>query len=200
MGQERCAGQDPPIQVGAGVERNVRTHLLQESGRGKDSVPTAEWRGECVAVVLSWRDKVGLFKRSQLVDSDRGRWHCVTGHLDRGRSPFQQAVQELHEETGLGAASLEHLCARPALTLPDPRGGHWLVHTFHALTLQRRLSLNWEHDSYRWVSPKRLDRFDGKVPWLTEVLAHTLLDGRGECSSPACASLLTSGPAVAPAR
>ena len=44
--------------------------------------------------------------------------------------------------------------------LPEP------VHTLHASTEQRRLTLNWEHDCYRLVEQSRVRRFDGQVAWL----------------------------------
>ncbi len=127
-------------------------------------------RGQTVAVVLTWRGRVGLFKRSAAVGSDQGRWHCVTGFLDPGRSPAEQAAIELYEETGLAVADLSFLTPCPVLELPDERGGSWLVHVFRAETEQRRLRLNEEHDAYRWVLPQRLRRFDGRVAWLDQVL------------------------------
>jgi 8-oxo-dGTP pyrophosphatase MutT (NUDIX family) len=125
-----------------------------------------------VAVVLTWRERVGLFKRSSLVRYDAGAWHCITGYLDPGRSSLQQAAEELWEETGLGIVNLERLEAGPVLRLPDARDGQpWIVHTFRATTRERRLTLNWEHDRYRWVRPAQVRRFDGQVPWLADVLA-----------------------------
>jgi hypothetical protein len=47
------------------------------------------------------------------------------------------------------------------------------VHTFVATTQQRRLTLNAENDSYRWVTPAKVARFDGQVSWLGDVLRAT---------------------------
>ena len=58
-----------------------------------------------VAVVVEWRDKIALLKRSQHLAHDRGRWHCVTGYVDPGASPEEQAFRELLEETGLTTGS-----------------------------------------------------------------------------------------------
>lgn len=130
---------------------------------------------DVVAVVLTRYERVGLFKRSRHVHHDAGAWHCITGYVDPGRSPLQQAVEELWEETGLRVTDLESLDAGPVLDLPDAGGGRpWVVHTFAAATTERRLTLNWEHDQYRWVRPARISRFDGRVPWLSEVLAVCL--------------------------
>ncbi|WP_413810971.1 NUDIX domain-containing protein [Streptomyces sp. OE57] len=126
---------------------------------------------QVVAVVLMWRGRVGLFKRSGSVQHDAGLWHCITGYLDADSDPVRQAIQEIWEETLLPARALEQLTAGPTLRLADPRGGpDWTVHTFLARTSQRRLTLNWEHKTYRWVWPWRLSQFDGQVAWLTDVL------------------------------
>jgi 8-oxo-dGTP pyrophosphatase MutT (NUDIX family) len=130
---------------------------------------------DVVAVVLTRYERVGLFKRSRHVRHDAGAWHCITGYVDPGRSPLQQAVEELWEETGLRVTDLHRLVAGPVLDLPDVSGGRpWVVNTFAAATTERRLTLNWEHDQYRWVRPARISRFDGRVTWLADVLAAVL--------------------------
>ncbi|MDQ8702521.1 NUDIX domain-containing protein [Streptomyces sp. LHD-70] len=126
--------------------------------------------GIVVAVVLTWRGRIGLFKRSRDVGHDAGHWHCITGHLDNGDSAHAQALLELFEETGIPAAELTDFRPGPVLELPDARGHCWRVHTFRAGTTRRKLRLNWEHDAYRWVRPQDVPRFDGQVPWLRNVL------------------------------
>lgn len=123
-----------------------------------------------VAVILEWRRHVLLLKRSLNVSHDQGKWHCVTGYVEDNCLPVQQALDELYEETGLMLADLTALDEGPVLTLPDAHGRAWQVHTFRAQTLQRRLTTNWEHTAYRWVLPRRLSRFDGRVSWLDDVL------------------------------
>lgn len=122
-----------------------------------------------VAVVIKWRGKVALFKRSQKVHHDKGMWHCITGYLEPGASPRQQALDELLEEAGIQVPDLLELRAGPDLVLigeTEP----WLVHTFAAVTSQRRLKIDWEHDSYRWIAPNKVKRFGNRVPWLDDVL------------------------------
>lgn len=124
-----------------------------------------------VAVVVEWRGRVVLLRRSVRVSHDTGLWHCVTGFLEDGASPEQQALMEVHEETGLNVAALDSLHATGVLHLLDEVGETWRVHTFRATTRQRRLTLNDEHDAYRWVSPEAVRRFGNRVGWLDDVLA-----------------------------
>lgn len=124
-----------------------------------------------VAIVLEWRGRVLLLKRSALVAHDRGRWHCVTGYVEAGRTTIEQAIDELYEETGLRVVDLASLAAGPVLSIRDATGQAWPVHTFKASTQRKRLTLNWEHDTYRWVRPSRLRSFDGRVQWVDPVIS-----------------------------
>lgn len=127
---------------------------------------------DVVAVVLGWRGRIGLFQRSQLVQHDKGRWHCVTGYVEdlaTPDGPRLQALCELYDETGLTAGDLSEFAAGPVLDL-EGGGRSWRVHTHWAATTKRRLTLNWEHVRYRWVPPGAVARFDGSVSWLTDVL------------------------------
>ncbi|MET3934489.1 NUDIX domain-containing protein [Arthrobacter sp. OAP107] len=126
-----------------------------------------------VAVVVEWRDKIALLKRSRDLAHDRGRWHCVTGYLEPDASPEEQAFRELFEETGLATGDLLELREGPVLMLSDGSGTPWLVHTFTAVTSRRRLSLDWEHESYRWTLPGKTARFTNRVSWLDSVLEAT---------------------------
>jgi 8-oxo-dGTP pyrophosphatase MutT (NUDIX family) len=129
-----------------------------------------------VAVVVERHEHVLLLKRSPHVAHDRGKWHCVTGYVEDGRPPMHQALDELHEETGLRLVDLSTLDEGPVLHLPDGQGNDWPVHTYRARTHRRRLTLNWEHTAYRWVEPSRLRRFDGRVNWLEDVLRACSID------------------------
>lgn len=134
------------------------------------SIPTAR---TVVAVILEWHGKVALFKRSPQLQHDSGLWHCISGYLEPGVTPAQQALEELHEETGVQADDLLELRAGPSLVIDDAGGNQWLVYTFRALTQRRRLQIDWEHDDYRWIAPYKITRFGNRVPWLDAVLSAT---------------------------
>ncbi|MEW1809949.1 NUDIX domain-containing protein [Pseudarthrobacter phenanthrenivorans] len=126
-----------------------------------------------VAAVVEWRGRIALFRRNRRVGHDSGRWHCISGYVEPGTTPVQQVFDELFEETGLEAKDVLNLRPGPELVLVDGRGASWLVYTFTAVTNQRRLSLNWEHDSYRWTTPHKWRRFTNRVSWLEDVLSAT---------------------------
>jgi ADP-ribose pyrophosphatase YjhB (NUDIX family) len=134
-----------------------------------------------VAVIVEWRGRIALFKRSRSVGHDRGLWHCITGYLEPGTSPEEQAFTELREETGLTENDLIDFRQGTPLLLPDQQGNPWLVHTFTAITRNRRLTVNDEHDTFRWTAPSKIRRFSNRVTWLDQVLeaAPALPDQHG---------------------
>ncbi|ANH38979.1 dihydroneopterin triphosphate pyrophosphatase [Nocardioides dokdonensis FR1436] len=122
-----------------------------------------------VAVVLQRRGRTALLRRSDAVSHDNGLWHCVTGFLEPGVSPLEQALAEVLEETGLRVADLVSLDEGPVVELVDAGANTWQVHTFRGETLVKRLAINWEHDAYRWVTRRTAPGFR-QVSWLKDVM------------------------------
>lgn len=151
----------------------MSTATLQETRELKDTPPPCAPR-EVVAVVVEWRGRIALFKRSQSVGHERGLWHCITGYLEPGASPQQQALAELEEEAGLTVQDLASFTPADQLIISDDDGNPWLVHTYTAVSVRRRLTINDEHDAYRWTAPSKISRFFNRVPWLDTVLQGTL--------------------------
>lgn len=126
-----------------------------------------------IAVVVEWRGKVALFKRSHRLGHDQGLWHCITGFLEKGASPHQQAAQELLEETGLQTEDLLEFRHGQRVIVFDSQQLPWMIHTFVAISNMRQLRIDWEHDAYRWTSVGRIKRFANRVSWLDSVLSAT---------------------------
>ncbi|MDQ0799551.1 NUDIX domain-containing protein [Arthrobacter sp. SLBN-112] len=153
----------------------MSTTTLERTGSEKDGPAVCPPR-EVVAVIVEWRQRIALFRRSQSVGHERGLWHCITGYVEAGVSPQQQALAELEEEAGLSPLDLAAFQTGEQLLISDKAGNPWLVHTYTAVSKRRRLTINEEHDAYRWTIPAKVSRFSNRVPWLDTVLQSTLLD------------------------
>ena len=129
---------------------------------------------EVVACLLSHDDRFLLLKRSHRVGSDRGRWHCVTGFCEPGVDPLEQAICEVHEETGIAASDLRLLRRTPIRLVGSD--GAWTVHAFHFACSSSRISLNWEHDEAVWLSDPGTTALP-TVEWL-DAVHRTLTDER----------------------
>lgn len=167
---ELGAPPSPDDANGVGQPEKEKPGMNTGTERPPRIAPNPAYCRTVVAVTLWRKGKLCLLRRSQLVGSDTGLWHCVTGYLEPGASPEEQARTELVEETGLSADSLERLIAGGSFVLPSADGSLWTVHTFTAVARTETLTLNWEYDAYRWVDPTERTATD-HVPWLSHVLA-----------------------------
>lgn len=55
-----------------------------------------------VCLIRDWKDDILMGKRN-----DNGLWTQPGGHLDKGECPYEGAIRELKEETGLDAVDLK---------------------------------------------------------------------------------------------
>jgi translation initiation factor 2B subunit (eIF-2B alpha/beta/delta family)/8-oxo-dGTP pyrophosphatase MutT (NUDIX family) len=123
-------------------------------------------------VVTSFLERDGrilVLRRSERVGTYRGRWAGVSGSIEPGASPLEQAYRELAEELGLGPDDVELVAAGRPLTVPDEAlQRRWIVHPFRfRLRHPERLRLDWEHTELRWIEPGELAQLD-TVPMLAE--------------------------------
>jgi NUDIX domain len=123
---------------------------------------------DVVAAVLVHRGRVCLLRRSPHVDSDRGRWHCITGYLPQRTDPMTQALAEIHEETGIGSPSLQLLDQR-VVRLAGSDSNIWRVHAYRFRSVTDAVTLNWEHDEARWLRLGDIGSL-ATVQWLPNVL------------------------------
>lgn len=140
-----------------------------EDARAASAAPSAGVAEfEIVAMVLTHRGRVGVFRRSAQVRSDSGRWHCITGYLPSREDPLRHALREIIEETGIEAHNLS-LCNNAVFTHRGADGNDWRIHAFHFASATDRVTLNWEHDGARWVPLHEFAAL-ATVPWLGNVL------------------------------
>jgi 8-oxo-dGTP diphosphatase len=119
-------------------------------------------------------DEILLVRRSQRVRTYQGAWAGISGYLEVGVTPIEQAYTELHEEVGLERDELTLVRAGSAMPVDDEsRQLRWLVYPF-LFTLNQRQEvprLDWEALEMRWVPPAELEHYT-TVPKLREALAE----------------------------
>jgi len=98
-----------------------------------------------ITCIAGTTGRILLLRRSPGVKAP-GWWSCPAGRIDRGETPLEAAVRELHEEAGYGGT----LAVR----------GYWNDGEFHhfvaSTPTQFRPRLNWENDAALWCCPKTL--------------------------------------------
>jgi 8-oxo-dGTP pyrophosphatase MutT (NUDIX family) len=131
-------------------------------------------------------DELLLVRRSERVRTYRGRWAGVSGYVEPGATPLEQAYVELREETRLAKTDLTLLRVGAPLPVHDAAAGvGWMVHPFLFLvTAPERIQTDWEAQDMRWVAPDVVAKLE-TVPGLVEALARVYPpDARQSTSAP----------------
>lgn len=113
--------------------------------------------------------KVLLLKRSSRVGSYQQRWAGISGYIEEGNAPLEQAFIELREEAGLQEEDVMLVKDGLPLDVVDVKlDRKWVVHPFRfRLECTQRIAIDWEHTECRWVNPEAIRDFE-TVPNLQE--------------------------------
>lgn len=118
------------------------------------------------------KDAVLLVRRSDRVRTYRGAWGAVSGYLEPGVSPLEQAYTEIREEVGLDRSRVQLLkVGQPIAFHDDTINQDWVVHPFlFGLDHDAVIQTDWEATTHEWVSPAQVAARQ-TVPMLPEALA-----------------------------
>jgi len=130
---------------------------------------------EIVLAVVQRGGLICLARRSLEVATARGLWSVVTGYLEPGATPLEQACQELREELGLSSMHVQLVRSLPPVHLMSSASGkRFLVHPFLFESGEGfEVVLNWEHTEHQWVEPARLSG-DDCVSWQQQIVLALL--------------------------
>ncbi len=111
-----------------------------------------------------------IVQRSQRVGSYHGHWAGVSGFVEPGVSPEEQAFTEIREETGLQREQVEMLRKGAVVEHIDAAlGRHFYIHPFLFKVLTpNAIQTDWEAVAMRWIAPDELKDYE-TVPKLLEV-------------------------------
>lgn len=123
-------------------------------------------------ILLIWRDRVGLFKRSGPCSSVSMPWQLLSTTQSDSCSTddgLLQCIHLLHGGTGLTVRDILTIRSGPIVELSH--GSQCTAHLVHVVeTNHRRLTLGPGYSTYRWVKRPKVGRFDGHIDWLGPVL------------------------------
>lgn len=111
-----------------------------------------------------------LVQRSQKVGSYHAHWAGVSGFVELGVTPDEQAYTEIREETSLQREQV-HMLRRGAVVehIDAELGRHWYIHPFlFDVLTPDAITTDWEAVNMRWIDPATLSSYE-TVPKLLEV-------------------------------
>lgn len=105
-------------------------------------------------VVTAFVERAGgevlWLRRSSRVRTYPGHWGAVSGSIEEGATPAEEAQREIAEEAGLRAAVVRE---GPSFTLVDPAEGHFTITpVWCRVEGTPTVRLNWESDAFCWAS------------------------------------------------
>ena len=121
-----------------------------------------------ISCLLKHKDEILILKRSKLVGSFQGYWSCISGYREEDEKPLETALREISEETQKTRASLTLLKSTGPLYSEIPAvifESHWFLFESE----DKDISLDWEHDEFKWIKPAEIGKFK-TVPWLENMI------------------------------
>lgn len=117
-----------------------------------------------------WSPRILIARRSQRVGSYHQRWAGISGFVEPGVTPEEQAFTEIREETGLQRNQVRLLRHGAVVEHVDvDLGRHFYIHPFLFEVLQPDVvQPDWEASEMRWIEPAELGDYE-TVPKLKEV-------------------------------
>lgn len=111
-----------------------------------------------------------LVQRSQKVGSYHAHWAGVSGFVEAGVTPDEQAYTEIREETSLQRKQVRMLRRGSVVEYVDRElRRHWYIHPFlFDVLTPDAIQTDWEAVNMRWIEPAMLDNYE-TVPRLQEV-------------------------------
>jgi len=113
-------------------------------------------------VVLKWKDKILILKRSDKVKNYKRKWNTLGGYLDDLQSLQEKVREELREELQIVKITDSQIHLGTPYTLKDTEiNKTWIVHPVVVLFKKKpKVVLDWEHTEYRWIHPGEINDFD----------------------------------------
>lgn len=128
-----------------------------------------------VTSFLVHNDKYLILKRSEKVKSMKGLWAGVSGIIEGNEEPLYRAKREILEEVGIAENKITLLKSAQQIRTDSPQyeNHEWLIFPFLFSVQDPTITLNWENQEYKWISPSELTQYQ-TVPSLDKVLASLL--------------------------
>jgi 8-oxo-dGTP pyrophosphatase MutT (NUDIX family)/heme-degrading monooxygenase HmoA len=142
-----------------------------------------------VSVFVRRGDRLLALKRSTRADAAPGVWDVVSGRVQSGEHPYDAAVRETREETGL-VVTLERspVVAYTARRLDQPMQ----VVGFRALSERGEVTISDEHDACAWMT---IDEFARACPFplLVDAARQAMTRGDGPATGAAGEAVARAG-------
>jgi 8-oxo-dGTP diphosphatase len=103
------------------------------------------------AVILNKKGEFLVIHRTTIAPSNPNKWDLPGGDLDFGEDAIDGLIREIKEETGLEIKDVKPFDVESHV---NEKGEFWVTIAYRAKTTAEEVVLSFEHDEFRWVTPK----------------------------------------------
>ena len=129
-------------------------------------------------ILVNADDEILILKRSNMVKTYKGLWGGVAGYIEEDEEPYDTALKEIREETGLLENDIKFIKQGKPIEFTDFYKGErydWEVFPFlFKYEKKDKIQIDWEHSEYRWISPSEIEKMDA-VPHFRDVVFRVLV-------------------------
>ncbi len=128
-----------------------------------------------LVIIVGYKGKILLLKRSDKVLVYRGKWNGVAGYIDELKPIREKLLEEVQEELGIIEDNISLINSGESYQFIDKAVNKtWVIFPFLVgLKDDPVIKLDWEHSEYKWIKPEELGKFD-TVPNLEVSLKKVL--------------------------
>lgn len=115
-----------------------------------------------IVVFLRFRKKILILHRSQKVLNYQGKWGGLGGFVDEAKPIREKVLLELNEELNINSDIIHDLTVFSPITNHDNKiNKTWFIYPVLVdLNKSPTITLDWEHDDYKWILPLEVTNFD----------------------------------------
>lgn len=103
------------------------------------------------ALILNTRGEILVVYRTETAPTRPNEWDIPGGELEFGEAATEGMTREILEETGLSVSTLEPFYIETVMA--EDQENFWVLVTYHARAVTNDVTLSYEHNDYKWVSP-----------------------------------------------
>ena len=102
-------------------------------------------------VIFNKKGNFLVLHRTFSAPANPNKWDLPGGDLDFGEDAIEGIVREVKEEVGLEIKGLKPFDVESHI---NEKGEFWITIAYRARATSDEVILSFEHDEYRWVTPK----------------------------------------------
>lgn len=123
------------------------------------------------AIIFNNKGKILVIRRSASAPIYPLFWDLPGGVLEFGEDLEKAMKREIWEETKL---RVKNLAIAGIGSWFDPKQNFWVTICYFAVTVGDKVKLSWEHNDFKWISPKEFLKIKSHIAVKNDLLVRAV--------------------------